>query len=66
MRSFTLARAETLDAALDELRAPGTMAIAGGTELLNWLKEGIVGPDRLLDISRLPMTAIGASADWHG
>jgi xanthine dehydrogenase YagS FAD-binding subunit len=63
MRSFTLARAETLDAALDELRAPGTMAIAGGTELLNWLKEGIVGPDRLLDISRLPMTAIGASAD---
>lgn len=65
MRSFTLARAETLDAALDELRAPGTMAIAGGTELLNWLKEGIVGPDRLLDISRLPMTAIGASADAH-
>jgi xanthine dehydrogenase YagS FAD-binding subunit len=63
MKSFTLARAETLDAALDELQAPGTMAIAGGTELLNWLKEGIVGPDRLLDISRLPMTGIETGAD---
>ena len=63
MRPFTLARADTLDAALDELQAPGTMAIAGGTELLNWLKEGIVGPDRLLDISRLPLTGIGVGPD---
>ena len=63
MKPFTLARADTLDAALDELQAPGTMAIAGGTELLNWLKEGIVGPDRLLDISRLPMTGIETSPD---
>ena len=63
MRPFTLIRAYHLDGALDELRIPGTMAIAGGTELLNWLKEGIVGPDRLLDISRLPLAGIGVGPD---
>lgn len=63
MRPFTLIRADHLDGALDELRLPGTMAIAGGTELLNWLKEGIVGPDRLLDISRLPLAGIGVGPD---
>ena len=63
MRPFTLIRADHLDGALDELRIPGTMAIAGGTELLNWLKEGIVGPDRLLDISRLPLAGIGVGPD---
>jgi xanthine dehydrogenase YagS FAD-binding subunit len=63
MRPFTLTRADHLDEALDELRIPGTMAIAGGTELLNWLKEGIVGPDRLLDISRLPLGGISVGPD---
>jgi xanthine dehydrogenase YagS FAD-binding subunit len=33
---------------------PDTTVIAGGTEVLNWLKEGIITPARLLDISRLP------------
>ena len=63
MRPFTLIRADHLDGALDELRIPGTMAIAGGTELLNWLKEGIVGPDRLLEIPRLPLAGIGVGPD---
>jgi xanthine dehydrogenase YagS FAD-binding subunit len=30
------------------------MVIAGGTELLNWMKEGIVTPRRILDINGLP------------
>jgi xanthine dehydrogenase YagS FAD-binding subunit len=63
MRPFTLAKAAGLDAALDELRTPGTTAIAGGTELVNWLKEGITAPDRLLDISRLPLTDITSGPD---
>ena len=32
---------------------PGTMVIAGGTELLNWMKEGIVAPRRLVDLNGL-------------
>ncbi|HET7048432.1 MAG TPA: FAD binding domain-containing protein, partial [Solirubrobacteraceae bacterium] len=28
--------------------------LAGGTELVNWLKDGIVRPARVLDINRLP------------
>jgi len=32
---------------------PGTMFLAGGTELLNWMRLGIVAPERVLDISRL-------------
>lgn len=50
MQAFTYERAATLAAAL----TPGATVIAGGTELLNWMKEGIAAPRRLLDISRLP------------
>jgi len=30
------------------------MVIAGGTELLNWMKEGIVAPQRIIDLNLLP------------
>jgi xanthine dehydrogenase YagS FAD-binding subunit len=40
------------------------MLLAGGTELVNWLKMGVVRPTRLLDISGLPgMAGIGLDAD---
>jgi xanthine dehydrogenase YagS FAD-binding subunit len=32
-------------------REPGTAVLAGGTELLNWLRLGIAAPDRVLDIT---------------
>lgn len=63
MRAFDYIRAENLDVALVALRQPGTMAIAGGTELLNWLKEDIVSPDRLLDITGLGLAAIDTGHD---
>jgi xanthine dehydrogenase YagS FAD-binding subunit len=53
MRSFAYARAATLDEALEAAREPGTMVLAGGTELLNWLRLGIAAPDRVLDITRI-------------
>lgn len=41
--------------ALDLLqREPRAYAIAGGTELVNWMKEGIVSPSTLIDINGLP------------
>ena len=54
MHPFAYARATTLDEAVEAARDPRTMVLAGGTELLNWLRIGIAAPDRVLDISRVP------------
>jgi xanthine dehydrogenase YagS FAD-binding subunit len=54
MRPFAYARARTLDDAVAAAREPGTAVLAGGTELLNWLRLGIAAPDRVLDISGVP------------
>jgi xanthine dehydrogenase YagS FAD-binding subunit len=53
MRPFAYARAATLDDALEAARVPGTAVLAGGTELLNWLRLGIAAPERVLDITRV-------------
>jgi xanthine dehydrogenase YagS FAD-binding subunit len=53
MRPFAYARALTLDDAVAAAREPGTAVLAGGTELLNWLRIGIAAPERVLDISRV-------------
>jgi xanthine dehydrogenase YagS FAD-binding subunit len=58
MRSFGYAKATDLDSALTTLADPRTMPVAGGTELLNWLKEEIVAPERLLDITGLPLAGV--------
>jgi xanthine dehydrogenase YagS FAD-binding subunit len=53
MRTFEFARAGTVDEALVLVERPGTQVVAGGTELVNWLKEGIVTPDLLVDITHV-------------
>lgn len=53
MRPFAYARATSFDDALVAARDPGTLVLAGGTELLNWLRLGIAAPDRVIDISRV-------------
>jgi xanthine dehydrogenase YagS FAD-binding subunit len=58
MKTFTYARASSVDDALEALTEPGTQLMAGGTELVNWLKEGISRPDRVVDITRLPLSGI--------
>jgi xanthine dehydrogenase YagS FAD-binding subunit len=37
---------------------PAASFIAGGTEMLNWMKEGIARPTHLVDINRLPLASI--------
>ncbi|MEU7045655.1 xanthine dehydrogenase family protein subunit M [Streptomyces varsoviensis] len=64
MKEFTYVKAPDMDAALAALRRPGTQLVAGGTELLNWLKDGIEAPDHLVDITGLPLTAVGVGP--HG
>jgi xanthine dehydrogenase YagS FAD-binding subunit len=54
MESFIYERVTAPDIAVSALREdPAAMLVAGGTELANWLKEGIVRPARLLDINSL-------------
>lgn len=52
MRPFAYARAKTIDEALAAIAEPETAVLAGGTELLNWMRLGLAGPDRVVDISR--------------
>lgn len=58
MKSFAYTTPPDIDAALTAIREPDTAIIAGGTELLNWLKEGIVSPQRLVNITGLPLRGI--------
>lgn len=54
MRPFAYARAETLDEAATAAGEPGTAILAGGTELINWMRLGVVAPERVVDVSRVP------------
>jgi xanthine dehydrogenase YagS FAD-binding subunit len=53
MQTFAYTRASTLSDAIGALSQPGATVVAGGTELLNWMKEGIVAPTLLVDINSL-------------
>jgi len=54
---FSYERASDVGQALAAIHA-GASFVAGGTELLNWMKEGIERPTHLVDINRLPLAAI--------
>jgi xanthine dehydrogenase YagS FAD-binding subunit len=58
MRPFAYSRADTIDEMLAVSGDPGTAILAGGTELLNWLRLGVVAPDRVIDIARLGLDRI--------
>jgi len=59
MQPFGYQRASEPQAAIEILAGdPGAVFIAGGTELLNWMKDGILSPRQLVDINRLPLAAI--------
>ena len=62
MRPFTYERATSGDEATERC-AEGAAYIAGGTNLVDLLKHGIETPQRLVDISRLPLAAIEESDD---
>src|SRR5438067_1729048 len=60
MRPFAFSRAADIPTAVAATAQPGTALIAGGTELVNWMKEGIVVPTRLValvDFYQLPGNA---------
>lgn len=53
MQHFDYSRVTTLAEAFGALNHPGTMFVAGGTEIVNWMKEDIVRPARLVDINEI-------------
>lgn len=55
MTPFAWSRPTTLTEAITALGAPGAKAVAGGTNLVDLMKEGVERPDRLIDLSRLPL-----------
>jgi xanthine dehydrogenase YagS FAD-binding subunit len=55
MQDFRYAKPTGLASALRAVRDPSTRILAGGTELLNWMRDGIDAPQRVVDITALPL-----------
>ncbi|ANV99283.1 FAD binding domain-containing protein [Bradyrhizobium icense] len=64
MRSFTYERARTpAEAAASAIRRPDAKFIAGGTNLLDLMKLEIETPSHLIDVNRLALDRIEATAE---
>jgi xanthine dehydrogenase YagS FAD-binding subunit len=64
MRPFTFERARDLGQVIAALTSdPDAVLIAGATEMLNWMKEGIAAPTRVIDINALPLGQIELGRD---
>ncbi len=62
MNPFTFTQASDVDAALARLAMPGVRPIAGGTNLLDLIKEGVTHPGELVDINGLGFDRIEEDA----
>ena len=62
MNPFSYARPSAIDEAINLFR-PDSRYIAGGTNLLDLMKENVTRPTQLIDITRLPMSDIVETAD---
>jgi xanthine dehydrogenase YagS FAD-binding subunit len=64
MINFQYARANDVSDAVRQIAAdPTAKFIAGGTNLLDLMKEDVERPTRLIDISRLPLKTVEETAD---
>jgi xanthine dehydrogenase YagS FAD-binding subunit len=64
MNAFTYTRVEDVATAVRSIDGDGaTRFIAGGTNLIDLMKENIERPSRLIDITRLPLRAIESTSD---
>jgi xanthine dehydrogenase YagS FAD-binding subunit len=64
MISFHYARASDVSDAVRQIAAdPAAKFIAGGTNLLDLMKEDVERPARLIDISRLPLKTVEETAE---
>ncbi len=64
MKPFTYERASDVASAIQAVsQTPGARYLAGGTNLLDLMKLEIETPTHLVDVSRLPLATIEASAE---
>jgi xanthine dehydrogenase YagS FAD-binding subunit len=64
MNAFAYTRAHDVAAALREITGDGAARfIAGGTNLIDLMKENVERPNRLIDITHLPLRAIESTPD---
>jgi xanthine dehydrogenase YagS FAD-binding subunit len=64
MNTFTYTRADDVASAVRAIAADGAARfIAGGTNLLDLMKENVEHPSRLIDITRLPLGEIRPGAE---
>lgn len=64
MINFQYARASDVADAVRQIAAdPSAKFIAGGTNLIDLMKEDVERPTRLIDISRLPLTQVEETAE---
>jgi xanthine dehydrogenase YagS FAD-binding subunit len=63
MNPFTFTPATHIDAALAALLDPDTRPIAGGTNLLDLMKESVMKPSRLVDINNIGLDQIEQTPD---
>jgi xanthine dehydrogenase YagS FAD-binding subunit len=67
MRSFSYSRASNVTAAIQEKAAtPGAMFIAGGTNLLDLMKTGVLTPGHLIAITHLGLDKVDAQVQVSG
>mgnify|MGYP001941263171 FL=1 len=62
MTPFAYSKPAAIDEAV-RLAGPDSLFIAGGTNLVDLLKENLVRPKRLIDINALPLRDVTATAD---
>lgn len=62
MKTFDYTRADTAAEAVRGY-APGTMYLGGGTNLVDLMRLGVAEPDRLVDVSRLPLDRVEQVGD---
>lgn len=64
MRTFDYVRPATVEDAVAAAAQPGAAYLAAGTNILDLMKSGVVGPSRLVDVTHLPgLDAIEDLAD---
>ena len=64
MINFEYTRANTAKAAVDaRVKNQASQFIAGGTNLVDLMKKGVIAPQRLIDINALPLKDISADAN---
>jgi xanthine dehydrogenase YagS FAD-binding subunit len=58
MKQFQYIRPATQQSVLTAIAQPGTKIIAGGSNLVDLMKHGVMSPDKLVDINKLPLRSI--------